>query len=128
VDERDYFCRAIVEFRLPAVGAADDGISLLTGDLATRSDDGYFRLVGRRSSDLIKTAGFKVGPARSKPLSSNTKPSSRPPYLVYPIESTASGSSRGASCGAAHRSPLRHSPTTPPRVWSATSVRGRSRS
>jgi malonyl-CoA/methylmalonyl-CoA synthetase len=33
----------------------------MTGDLATRSDDGYFRLVGRRSSDLIKTAGFKVG-------------------------------------------------------------------
>jgi malonyl-CoA/methylmalonyl-CoA synthetase len=32
----------------------------MTGDLATRSDDGYFRLVGRGSSDLIKTAGFKV--------------------------------------------------------------------
>jgi len=32
-----------------------------TGDLATRSADGYLRIVGRRSTDLIKTGGFKVG-------------------------------------------------------------------
>lgn len=32
-----------------------------TGDLATRSGDGYFRIVGRRSTDLIKSGGFKVG-------------------------------------------------------------------
>ncbi len=32
-----------------------------TGDLATRSADGYFRIVGRRATDLIKTGGFKVG-------------------------------------------------------------------
>ena len=32
-----------------------------TGDLATRSEDGYLRIVGRRSTDLIKTAGYKVG-------------------------------------------------------------------
>jgi malonyl-CoA/methylmalonyl-CoA synthetase len=32
-----------------------------TGDLATRAPDGYVRIVGRRSTDLIKTAGFKVG-------------------------------------------------------------------
>lgn len=32
-----------------------------TGDIATRSPDGYLRLVGRRSTDLIKTGGFKVG-------------------------------------------------------------------
>lgn len=32
-----------------------------TGDLATRTSDGYFRIVGRRSTDLIKTGGYKVG-------------------------------------------------------------------
>jgi malonyl-CoA/methylmalonyl-CoA synthetase len=32
-----------------------------TGDLATRSADGYWRIVGRRSTDLIKTGGYKVG-------------------------------------------------------------------
>lgn len=32
-----------------------------TGDLATRAADGYLRIVGRKSTDLIKTGGFKVG-------------------------------------------------------------------
>jgi malonyl-CoA/methylmalonyl-CoA synthetase len=32
-----------------------------TGDLATRAPDGYVRIVGRRSTDLIKTGGYKVG-------------------------------------------------------------------
>jgi malonyl-CoA/methylmalonyl-CoA synthetase len=32
-----------------------------TGDLGTRSSDGYLRIVGRRTTDLIKTAGYKVG-------------------------------------------------------------------
>jgi malonyl-CoA/methylmalonyl-CoA synthetase len=32
-----------------------------TGDLATRTPDGYVRIVGRRSTDLIKTGGYKVG-------------------------------------------------------------------
>jgi malonyl-CoA/methylmalonyl-CoA synthetase len=32
-----------------------------TGDLATRSPDGWIRIVGRRSTDLIKTGGYKVG-------------------------------------------------------------------
>jgi malonyl-CoA/methylmalonyl-CoA synthetase len=32
-----------------------------TGDLATRASDGYWRIVGRRSTDLIKTGGYKVG-------------------------------------------------------------------
>ena len=32
-----------------------------TGDMATRAEDGYVRLVGRRSTDLIKTAGYRVG-------------------------------------------------------------------
>lgn len=32
-----------------------------TGDLATRTADGYYRIVGRRATDLIKTGGFKVG-------------------------------------------------------------------
>jgi malonyl-CoA/methylmalonyl-CoA synthetase len=33
----------------------------ITGDLATRAPDGYLRIVGRRSTDLIKTGGYKVG-------------------------------------------------------------------
>jgi malonyl-CoA/methylmalonyl-CoA synthetase len=32
-----------------------------TGDLATRAPDGYIRIVGRSATDLIKTAGFRVG-------------------------------------------------------------------
>jgi malonyl-CoA/methylmalonyl-CoA synthetase len=32
-----------------------------TGDLAARAPDGYWRIVGRRSTDLIKTGGYKVG-------------------------------------------------------------------
>ncbi len=32
-----------------------------TGDLATRTSDGTIRIVGRRSVDLIKTGGYKVG-------------------------------------------------------------------
>ena len=32
-----------------------------TGDLATRAPDGYIRIVGRRSTDLIKSGGYKVG-------------------------------------------------------------------
>jgi malonyl-CoA/methylmalonyl-CoA synthetase len=32
-----------------------------TGDLACRAADGYIRIVGRRSTDLIKTGGYKVG-------------------------------------------------------------------
>jgi malonyl-CoA/methylmalonyl-CoA synthetase len=33
----------------------------LTGDLATRAPDGYIRIVGRRSTDLIKSGGYKIG-------------------------------------------------------------------
>jgi malonyl-CoA/methylmalonyl-CoA synthetase len=32
-----------------------------TGDLATRTADGYIRIVGRRATDLIKSGGFKIG-------------------------------------------------------------------
>jgi malonyl-CoA/methylmalonyl-CoA synthetase len=32
-----------------------------TGDLATVATNGYWRIVGRRSTDLIKTGGYKVG-------------------------------------------------------------------
>ncbi|HEY6781577.1 MAG TPA: AMP-binding protein, partial [Thermoleophilaceae bacterium] len=32
-----------------------------TGDIAVRAPDGYLRIVGRRSTDLIKTGGYKVG-------------------------------------------------------------------
>jgi len=32
-----------------------------TGDVATRSADGYIRIVGRRATDLIKSGGYKIG-------------------------------------------------------------------
>lgn len=32
-----------------------------TGDLATRSADGYVRIVGRRATDFIKSGGYKIG-------------------------------------------------------------------
>ena len=32
-----------------------------TGDMATRTADGYIRLVGRRATDLIKSGGYKIG-------------------------------------------------------------------
>jgi malonyl-CoA/methylmalonyl-CoA synthetase len=117
-----------VEFWLPAVGAADDGISLLTGDLATRSDDGYFRLVGRRGSDLIKTAGFKVGAGEVEAalLEHEAVVEAAAPGVPdreYGERIVAWVVVRSGSHVTAETLP-----TTPPRVWSATSVRGRSRS
>ncbi len=38
----------------------DDGW-FRTGDLATRSADGYIRIVGRRATDLIQSGGYKLG-------------------------------------------------------------------
>src|SRR3954449_3299294 len=32
-----------------------------TGHMATRADDGYIRIVGRRATDLIKSGGYKIG-------------------------------------------------------------------
>jgi acyl-CoA synthetase (AMP-forming)/AMP-acid ligase II len=32
-----------------------------TGDVARRDGDGYYWILGRRSSDIIKSGGFKVG-------------------------------------------------------------------
>jgi malonyl-CoA/methylmalonyl-CoA synthetase len=32
-----------------------------TGDMATRGDGGYIRIVGRRATDLIKSGGYKIG-------------------------------------------------------------------
>jgi malonyl-CoA/methylmalonyl-CoA synthetase len=32
-----------------------------TGDIATRTSDGYIRIIGRRATDLIKTGGYRVG-------------------------------------------------------------------
>lgn len=32
-----------------------------TGDVAVREPDGYIRLIGRQSTDLIKSGGFKIG-------------------------------------------------------------------
>ncbi|HVW43110.1 MAG TPA: acyl-CoA synthetase [Amycolatopsis sp.] len=32
-----------------------------TGDVAVRDEDGYFRIVGRKATDLIKSGGYKIG-------------------------------------------------------------------
>lgn len=39
----------------------DDGGWFYTGDLATQDGSGSIRIVGRRSGELIKTGGYKVG-------------------------------------------------------------------
>jgi malonyl-CoA/methylmalonyl-CoA synthetase len=44
-----------------ATAEAFRGGWFLTGDLATLAPDGYLRLVGRRSSDLIKSGGYRIG-------------------------------------------------------------------
>jgi malonyl-CoA/methylmalonyl-CoA synthetase len=47
--------------RPEATAEAMRGGWFFTGDIATRAPDGYWRIVGRRSTDLIKTGGYKVG-------------------------------------------------------------------
>lgn len=32
-----------------------------TGDIATRAPDGYLRIVGRKTTDIIKSGGYKIG-------------------------------------------------------------------
>jgi malonyl-CoA/methylmalonyl-CoA synthetase len=39
----------------------DDAGWFYTGDLATRTEEGAIRILGRRSTDLIKTGGYRVG-------------------------------------------------------------------
>ncbi len=39
----------------------DDAGWFYTGDLATRTEEGVIRILGRRSTDLIKTGGYRVG-------------------------------------------------------------------
>jgi malonyl-CoA/methylmalonyl-CoA synthetase len=47
--------------RPDATSEAVRGGWFFTGDLAARAPDGYWRIVGRRSTDLIKTGGYRVG-------------------------------------------------------------------
>jgi fatty acid CoA ligase FadD36 len=43
------------------VSALDDEGWYPTGDVATIAPDGWHRIVGRASTDLIKTGGYRVG-------------------------------------------------------------------
>ena len=47
--------------RPQATAEAFDGPWFRTGDAAVVGPDGFHRIVGRQSSDIIKTGGFKVG-------------------------------------------------------------------
>jgi malonyl-CoA/methylmalonyl-CoA synthetase len=47
--------------RPDATAEAMRGGWFATGDVATRSEDGYIRIVGRRATDLIKSGGYKIG-------------------------------------------------------------------
>ena len=47
--------------RPEATAATMRGGWFRTGDLATRSADGYLRLVGRKATDLIESGGHKIG-------------------------------------------------------------------
>jgi malonyl-CoA/methylmalonyl-CoA synthetase len=47
--------------RPDATSSAMSGGWFATGDVATRSADGYIRIVGRRATDLIKSGGYKIG-------------------------------------------------------------------
>lgn len=46
--------------RPDATAASFDGDWFSTGDVATLDADGYHRIVGRRSVDIIKSGGFKI--------------------------------------------------------------------
>lgn len=43
-----------------ASSASFDGPWFRTGDVATRDSDGYLRIIGRKSVDIIKSGGFKI--------------------------------------------------------------------
>ncbi len=43
-----------------ATEASFDGPWFRTGDVVVRDDDGYVRIVGRKSVDIIKSGGFKI--------------------------------------------------------------------
>ncbi len=46
--------------RPEATAAAFDGAWFRTGDVVCQDDDGYVRIVGRMSVDIIKSGGFKI--------------------------------------------------------------------
>ena len=47
--------------RPEATAEVFDGTWFATGDMATRDADGYIRIVGRKSTDIINSGGYKIG-------------------------------------------------------------------
>ena len=47
--------------RADATEATFDGGWFKTGDIGARDTNGYYRIVGRRATDLIKTGGYRIG-------------------------------------------------------------------
>ena len=68
-----------------------------TGDLATRDPDGYWRIVGRRATDLIKTGGYKVGAGEVEGTLLDHPGVLEVAVPASPIPTWASGSSPGSS-------------------------------
>ena len=59
--------------------------------------DGYVRIVGRRSTDLIKTGGYRVGAGEIEAALLEHPAVPRPRWRASPTTTSASGSSPGSS-------------------------------
>lgn len=68
-----------------------------TGDLAVRDPGGFHRIVGRESTDLIKSGGYRIGSGRSRPYCSTTRASPRWPWSAPPTPTSARRSSPTSS-------------------------------
>ncbi len=97
-----------------------------TGDLATRTEDGAIRIVGRRATNLIKTGGFKVGAGEVEAARSSTRWWRRPRWSACRTRTSASASSRSWCAGA--RCVTRSSSITSPGCSRRTNARGPSAS
>ena len=94
-----------------------------TGDLATRAADGQLKIVGRRSTDIIKCGGFKVGAGEVEEALLEHPAVAEAAVIGAPDRISASGSSRSSSCG--RRSSPRRSRTTSRACCLRTSGRAR---
>ena len=101
--------------RLRSFKGEPDKAWYLTGDRATRDEDGYFWFVGR-SDDVINSSGYRIGELFCKALNSNCAHSDLPSRPIRSREhaedasggsrerrSGISGPAKGGSCQSIHR-------------------------